>query len=191
MSGAKAHRTEAVFLDRDGTVSLDLPGGYLHKPEDLVLITGAAEAIRRLNELGVKVLIITNQSGVGRGYFKEEDVWKVNTRLEALLAVEGAYIDGIYYCPHHPGDACSCRKPEGGLAIEAAGDHGIDLSRSFVVGDKASDVLLAWGLGARGVLVMTGEGPAELGKMERKPDHVAPQLKEAVDWIIGELEGGR
>jgi len=180
---------EAVFLDRDGTINID--HGYLHKPEELVLITGAAEAIRRLNELGVKVIIITNQSGVGRGYFKEQDVRKVNTRLEALLSLEGAHIDGIYYCIHTPDDDCSCRKPNGELGVRAAGEHGVDLSRSFVVGDKASDVELAWGLGARGVLVMTGLGADELVKMARKPDHVAPDLREAVGWIIGELEGER
>lgn len=189
MASRKTHRTEAVFLDRDGTINLD--PGYLHKPEEVVLITGAAEAIRRLNQLSVKVLIITNQSGVGRGYFKEEDLWKVNTRLEALLSLEGAHIDGIYYCIHRPDEACSCRKPNGDLAIRAAGEHGVELSRSFVVGDKASDVLLAWRLGARGVLVMTGLGPAELEKMARRPDHVAPDLNKAVDWITGELEDER
>ncbi len=189
MPATKAHRTEAVFLDRDGTINID--HGYLHKPEELVLITGAAEAIRRLNELGIKVLIITNQSGVGRGYFKEEDVWKVNTRLEALLSLEGAHIDGIYYCIHRPDDDCSCRKPQSDLVLRAAEEHGVELSRSFVVGDKASDVLLAWRCGARGVLVMTGLGPGELVMMDRQPDHVAPDLREAVDWIIGELEGER
>jgi len=187
MTGSRTHRAEAVFLDRDGTINLD-PAGYLHKPDEVVLITGAAEAIRRLNEFGVKVLIITNQSGLGRGYFKEEDLWKVNTRLEALLAMEGAHIDGIYYCPHHPDEACSCRKPNGELAVRAAREHGLELARSFVVGDKASDVEMAWGVGARGVLVMTGLGPSELEKMSRRPDHVAPDLREAVGWIIGELE---
>ncbi|GMR05361.1 MAG: HAD family hydrolase [Thermodesulfobacteriota bacterium] len=188
MAGPAASGTGAVFLDRDGTISMDLPEGYLHKPDDLVLITGAAVAIRRLNGRGVKVIIITNQSGVGRGYFKEEDVQKVNARLEALLSVEGAHIDGIYYCIHRPDEDCSCRKPQSDLVIRAAGEHGVDLARSFVVGDKASDVELAWRSGAKGVLVMTGLGPAELEKMARRPDHVAPRLIEAVDWILGEME---
>ena len=188
MDAPNRNRMEAVFLDRDGTINID--HGYLHKPEEVVLITGAAEAIRRLNELGVKVIIITNQSGVGRGYFREEDVRKVNIRLEALLSLEGAHIDGIYYCIHRPDEACSCRKPNGDLVVRAAGEHGVELSRSFVVGDKASDVELAWRCGARGVLVMTGLGPGELAKMARCPDHVAPDLREAVDWMIGEMEDG-
>ncbi|MFQ5735703.1 MAG: D-glycero-alpha-D-manno-heptose-1,7-bisphosphate 7-phosphatase [Thermodesulfobacteriota bacterium] len=186
MAGSKAIRGGAVFLDRDGTINIDT--GYLSKPEELVLIPGAAEAIRRLNGLGVKVIIITNQSGVGRGYFTDADVDRVNARLAALLGLEGARIDGVYYCIHRPGDGCGCRKPQNGLTLKAAEEHGVDLSRSFVVGDKASDVELAWGSGARGVLVLTGNGPEELEKMARRPDHVAPDLREAVEWIIGELE---
>ncbi|MDP2688951.1 MAG: HAD family hydrolase [Deltaproteobacteria bacterium] len=186
MAGQKAVREAAVFLDRDGTINID--AGYLSKPEELALITGSADAIRRLNGFGVKVIVITNQSGVGRGYFTNGDLERVNARLVALLRLEGARIDGIYCCAHRPDEECPCRKPKNGLAVKAAQEHGIDLGKSFVVGDKASDIGLAWGSGARGVLVMTGDGPEELKKMSRAPDHTAPSLAEAVDWIIGELQ---
>lgn len=186
MNGTKAEKEAAVFLDRDGTINVDT--GYLSDPEELVLLAGSVEGIKKLNDRGVKVIVITNQSGVGRGYFGEEAVAKVNARLSELLALEGARVDAVYYCPHRPDEECTCRKPRNGLLLKAAEEHGVDLSRSFMVGDKASDVELARSCKARGVLVLTGDGMEEISKMARFPDHVAGDLLEAADWIIKELE---
>ena len=132
---------EAVFLDRDGTVTEEV--GYVNHLDRLKLIPGAASAISRLNRAGILVILATNQAGVARGYFPEELVGQVHRRLEELLAQEGAHLDAIYYCPHHPQvgpppyrKSCNCRKPAGGMLLEAAEKFSIDLSRSFMVGDK-------------------------------------------------------
>ncbi len=180
-----ARKSRAVLLDRDGTINEDR--GYLSDPAELVLIPGAARAVKRLNDLGVKVIVITNQSGVGRGYFTESDLESVNRRLAELLEAEGARIDGVYYCTHRPDEGCECRKPRSGMAKAAALDHDFDPAAAFVVGDKASDVELAWSFGARGVLVTTGYGSGELSVLKRPPDYTAPDIGTAVDWIIGEL----
>lgn len=173
-----------VFLDRDGTINEDV--GYLSDPDGLVIIGGAGKAISLLNAEGVKVIVISNQSGVGRGYYTEEDVEAVNARLKELLEREGAAIDGIYYCSHHPDIDCDCRKPKTGLAEKAALEHEI-ASRAYVVGDKATDIGLARNLLAKGILVLTGKGAHELEGMEEAPDFIARDLVEAVEWILADL----
>ncbi len=178
----------AVFLDRDGTINEDT--GYLSKPDDIVLIKGATEAIRRLNVEGVKVIVVSNQSGVGRGYFTEKDLAGINKRLTDILASNGARLDGIYYCPHHPEDNCGCRKPRAGLLKKASLEHSIDLSRSYVVGDKKTDIEMARNAGSKGVLVMTGYGGEELKAMPVPPDCAAEDILEAVEWIIDDLKAG-
>lgn len=175
-----------VFLDRDGTINEDV--GYLSDPAGLVLIEGAAAAIRLLNERGLKVIVISNQSGVGRGYYTDSDVHAVNSRLKELLEAGGALVDGIYFCNHHPDVECQCRKPGTGLADAAALDHGLGSGRVYVVGDKASDVGLARNLGAKGVLVLTGKGAHELEGMQEAPDFTAKDILEAVNWILSDLE---
>lgn len=175
-------KTEAVFLDRDGTINIDT--GYLADPAEVRLIDGAAEAIRRLNEAGVKALVISNQSGVGRGLFTETDLAKVNTRLVELLVASGARLDGIYCCPHRPDDGCQCRKPATGLVKDAAAEHGVEIGRGCVVGDKAIDMELGRNLGVRTILVLTGNGRAELEKVSPPPDYVAYDLADAVNWIL-------
>lgn len=175
----------AVYLDRDGTINED--ADYLSDPEGLVLIDGAAEAINRLNASGVPVIVISNQSGVGRGYFSEEAVEAVNERLESLLGAEGARVDAVYYCAHSPEEDCGCRKPRTGLADRAAREHGIDNTASYVVGDKDSDMALAVNIGARGVLVLTGKGAEERNKLSVSPDFVADDISGAVDWIMEDL----
>ncbi len=182
----------AVFLDRDGTISKEV--GYIRRSEALELLPRSAEAIGRLNRRGTPVVVVTNQSGVARGYFSEEDVGRTHERLAALLRTEGATLDGLYYCPHHPTEgfgeymiACHCRKPEPGMLYQAASEMGLDLHSSFVVGDKWSDVELAHRVGARAVLVRTGHGESEAGRdREANPgaNAVVSDLGEAVDWIL-------
>lgn len=187
MGKARVDNTKAVvLLDRDGTINIDY--GYLSDPSGVVLIDGAAEAVKRLNDRGIKAVVVSNQSGVGRGYFTDEDVSAVNKRLSDLLGERGARMDGIYYCPHRPDEECGCRKPKAGLFMKAAREQGIDAVPVYVVGDKASDVGLARNIGARSVLVLTGCGPEELKKLFAPPDFVASGISEAVDWIINDID---
>jgi D-glycero-D-manno-heptose 1,7-bisphosphate phosphatase len=183
----------AVFLDRDGTVNEEV--GYLRDLSDLRLIAGAGEAIRRLNQAGLKVVLVTNQSGVARGYFPESLVHDAHARLDQLLRKDGARIDAVYYCPHHPtaGNSsytvvCDCRKPGTGLIDLAARDIGIDVQESFVVGDKWSDVELGQRAGARSILVQSGFAPDDPGNIRpahiSDPDFIAHTILEAAEWII-------
>jgi len=188
----KAVKKKAVFLDRDGTINVEV--GYLSDPEELELIPGAARAVARLNDAGFVVVVVTNQAGVARGYFTEEDVVAVNRRLVEVLQPEGARIDGIYYCPHHPefGDEtyrkdCECRKPNTGMVRQAVDDFNIDVSRSYVVGDHVGDVLLGVNAGARSIHVLTGHGADERQKLiERGINtvHLAQDLADAVEYIL-------
>ena len=187
----------AVFLDRDGTVNEEV--GYLSDLRRLRLIPGAGAAIRRLNEAGLKVVLVTNQSGVARGYFPESFVHDTHALLETMLREEGARLDGIYYCPHHPtaGNslhtmACDCRKPGTGLIDRAARELDIDVKNSFTAGDKWSDIELGQRAGTRTVLVRTGFAPDDPGNIRppqvRDPDFLAHTIAEAVDWIIKSVE---
>ena len=172
----------AVFLDRDGTINQDT--GYIDSPERLFIIDGAASAIKRLNSKGFRVVVITNQSGVGRGYFTKEAADSVNKKLEEVLKREGAHLDGIYYCPHHPDDNCECRKPRIGLLEKARNDLAIDFKKSYVIGDKGSDIEIAQSIGGKGILVLTGSGKDEKQKLDHEPSYIATDLKDAVEWII-------
>lgn len=150
----------AVFLDRDGTVMEERE--YLADPAGVRLVPGAAEAIRILRAAGFAVVVVTNQSGIARGLYREEDYRAVAARLDEVLQAAGAPVDATYYCPHHPDHtgACDCRKPAPGMYRRAARELGLDLTRSWYVGDKPSDVEPAQALGGRGVLVRTGYGRA-------------------------------
>jgi D-glycero-D-manno-heptose 1,7-bisphosphate phosphatase len=150
----------AVFLDRDGTIVDDPPPGFLHRSDAVRLLPGAADAIRRLNEAGWLVVVVTNQSGIARGLYTEADYDAVQRRLGELLASAGARLDAAYYCPHHPDvtGPCACRKPGTRLFAEAERALGIALARSWFVGDRPSDVAPARALGGRGLLVLTGQG---------------------------------
>ncbi len=145
-----------LFLDRDGTVIVDRH--YLSDPADIVLEINAAEGLRTLIALGANPVIITNQSGVGRGLFTQTEVDMVHLELDRILRAEGIIISGYYSCPHIPGDSCQCRKPEPGLALQAAAELGLVLGNAVVVGDKMSDLGLAKAVAARGILVRTGKG---------------------------------
>jgi D-glycero-D-manno-heptose 1,7-bisphosphate phosphatase len=182
----------AIFIDRDGTLNEDI--GYVSSPDELILYQWASEAVRLVNESAFKAIVITNQSGVARGMYSEATLGRIHRRMIDELAREGARIDAIYYCPHHPelGDAhhgieCDCRKPRTGMLDAAASEHNIDLKRSYVIGDKASDIMLAENAGARSVLVLTGYGRETLAQRERfgcHPSFVAENLLEAVKRIL-------
>jgi histidinol-phosphate phosphatase family protein len=174
----------AVFLDRDGTIIRDFH--FVGKPEQVELMPGAAAAIRRLNEAKLPVILVTNQSGIARGYFTEFDYGRVQERLAASLAESGARWDATYMCPHHPdvGGQCECRKPGTLLFSRAAEEHGLDLARSWFVGDKLRDVIPAAAFGGRGVLVPTDETPDRDIEEATRKFAVATSLDAAVDRIV-------
>ena len=169
---SKADR--AVFLDRDGTIARDIH--YCSCPEDFELFPDTAKAIKLLNEHGFKVIVVTNQSGIARGYFTEETLAKIHQKMKDELAKEGAFIDAIYYCPHHPDDGCDCRKPKPKLMLRAAREHNINLKHSFVVGDLQMDAELGRAVGCKTVLISEDEATGT--------DAVAPDLLEAVHTIL-------
>ena len=174
----------AVFLDRDGTIIRDI--GYLGSEDAVELIPGAAEAIRVLNESGWPVVVVTNQSGIARGYFTFEDYERVRQRLDALLSSYGAHLDGSYACPHHPDESgpCECRKPGTLMHRQAADEFGLDVSRSWYIGDRLRDVQPALELGGSGILVPTDETPAQEVQLARREFTVARTLDEAVRRAI-------
>jgi D-glycero-D-manno-heptose 1,7-bisphosphate phosphatase len=184
---------KAVFLDRDGTVNEEV--GYMTDLTKLRLIRGAGAAIRQLNDSGFLVVLVTNQSGVARGFFPESLVREAHERLDEMLRTEGARIDAFYYCPHHPtaGNShytrdCDCRKPRTGLIERAVRDLDIDVSRSYMVGDKWSDIELGHRAGVRAILVQSGFAADDAGNRRtdgtQDPDLFAHSLTEAADWII-------
>jgi len=155
----------AVFLDRDGTINLEK--GYLFRIEDFEFVPGAPEAIRLLNESGFLVIVVTNQSGVARGFYGEEDVAALHRQIDVKLALCGARVDAWFYCSHHPAGkgayavTCSCRKPLPGMLLEAADLFDIDLKNSVMIGDKRADVEAAIAAGCRPILVRSGYGAEE------------------------------
>lgn len=178
----------AVFLDRDGTICEEV--GYLNHLSRLMIYPWAAAAIRRLNEAGLPVIVVTNQSGVSRGIFPESLVADVHRQMAQELGAAQARLDAVYYCTHRREDNCDCRKPLPGLLQRAAEEHGLDLTCSFVVGDRYADVASAHAAGSRGVLVLSGYGRGEYelhrDEWPQQPDYVAENLQVAVDLILGE-----
>lgn len=153
---------KAIFLDRDGTINVEK--NYLIDPEDLVLLPGVGEALRRCREAGYLLIVVTNQSGVARGYFTAREVEDLHAHLQRKLLPYGIQIDAFYLCPHHPehGDGpCDCRKGEPGMLLQAAREHHIDLAASWMIGDKRSDVEAGINAGCRSILVRTGYGAQE------------------------------
>jgi D-glycero-D-manno-heptose 1,7-bisphosphate phosphatase len=175
-----------VFLDRDGTISEEV--GYLNHVNRFRILPRVADAIRRLNEAAWPVIVATNQSGVGRGYFPESLVNAVHELMTQQLEAAGARLDAIYYCPHTSADGCDCRKPKTGMLKRAAREHSLDLRRSVVIGDRQADIEIARRAGARGILVRTGYGEGEYlwnaAKWPVQPDFVAADLADAVHWIL-------
>jgi D-glycero-D-manno-heptose 1,7-bisphosphate phosphatase len=177
-----------VFLDRDGTLVEEV--GYLNHVNRFRMFPFAGPSIGRLNEAGLAVIVVTNQSGVARGYFPESLVQEVNDRMRRELSAVGARLDDVYYCPHASGDGCDCRKPRTGMINRAASEHNLDLPRSYVVGDRYGDMELAFRAGCKAIFVRTGYGLGEetwhAKDWPRQPHAVVDDLQRAVDWILGQ-----
>jgi D-glycero-D-manno-heptose 1,7-bisphosphate phosphatase len=189
--------TSGVFLDRDGTINEEK--NFIRTAEELELIPGAATAIRRLNDRGISTCVISNQSGVARGYLTETDLSAIHKRLGDLLKREGgSHLDRIYYCPHHPTEGivpynivCTCRKPGTAMLEQGSRELQIDLKRSFVVGDRIVDVQVAQAVGATSILVRTGYGTITLEECKARgvqPDVIVPSLVEGVEFIMQSKE---
>lgn len=176
-----------VLADRDGTINEEISPEYVLSPDQLRLIPGAANSLRELRELGLGVVVVTNQSPVGRGWITPEELDAIHARLSELLAAEGASVDGYYACPHRPDQDCDCRKPRTGLATRAAAEHGFDPAEAFVVGDHRGDVEMGRRIGARTFLVCTGHGEREVSDAESFADHVVGDLAEATAIIREEI----
>ncbi|MBI2300031.1 MAG: HAD-IIIA family hydrolase [Armatimonadetes bacterium] len=161
--------------------------GWVLQPDELVLLPGAGTAVARLNQAGVLVCAVTNQSCIGRGLLDLRVLGAIHDRLRLLLEAEGARLDGIYTCPHRPDDGCACRKPRPGLLLQAAARHRVDFSRAVVVGDNLTDIEAGRRTGCRTILVRTGDGATSLAALPawaHQPDHLAADLPAAVDWIL-------
>jgi D,D-heptose 1,7-bisphosphate phosphatase len=178
----RLRRPQAVFLDRNGTINHDY--GYVGKPEEFHLLEGVGEAVRIFNRIGAKVIVISNQSGIARGYFTKEDVERVNEKMREELAKWGARIDAVYFCPHHPSEGCECRKPKSALFKKAAEEFCLDLRECVLIGDKISDIEAAKRIGAFSILVLTGHGEEELKREGAKPDLVVPSLLDAAKSFL-------
>jgi D-glycero-D-manno-heptose 1,7-bisphosphate phosphatase len=188
----------AVFIDRDGCLTEEV--GYVNHPSRIRLLPGSAEAVGRLNQAGIPAVLVTNQAGIAKGYFSEETLGLVNAEMLRQLAARQAALDGVYVCVHHPREGeppfraeCDCRKPRPGLLLRAAAELGLDLATSVMIGDKLSDVAAGQVVGAAGVLVLSGYGRGEWEyravDSRVKPDHVATDLLEAVEWAIERATG--
>ena len=178
-----------IFLDRDGTLNPD--PGYIRSPDQFELFPGAAQALAKLRQAGARLILVTNQSGVARGMLSLSDLEAIHAKLGRLLGEAGASLDAVYLCPHHPDDACDCRKPNTGLIDRAVRERHVDLSRSYVIGDHARDMELAKRVKSRSILVTTGAvSPQQVDELIASglvPDRVAPSLAEAVDWLLADV----
>ena len=169
----------AVFLDRDGVLMRD--SNYVGHVDRVEVIDGAPQALRRLREAGFRLFVVTNQSGVGRGYFTREAVEEIHALLDSHFA---KMIDRYYVCPHHPEDNCDCRKPKPRFLHAAAREFGLDLPRCFMIGDRPSDVQCGLNAGTKTILVLTGAGPESRGEIV--PDQVVDNIGAAADWILSQ-----
>ena len=179
----------AVFLDRDGTINVEK--NYLYRIEDFEFIPGAPEAIKLLKDSGYLVVVVTNQSGVARSYYTLEDVHRLHYHIQSELAEHSTSVDAFYICPHHPAEGvgeykteCTCRKPAPGMLLQAAADLGIDLTRSFMVGDKLADVEAGKRAGCRSILVMTGYGKDSAEDVQTSSEADVESILSAVHRII-------
>lgn len=192
--GRRNAKSRAVFLDRDGTLIREK--NYLRHVKDIKLISGVVQSLKMLREQGFKLILVTNQSGIARGYFTEEKLKRIHDRLQKMLCRKGTGLDAIYYCPHHPDDECLCRKPLLGLIKQAQKAFNIDLRASYSVGDHTGDFLLGQKMGGKGIFVLTGHGACEQVKIRASegklsPDYVARNLPAAARWILNDNLPGR
>ncbi len=160
-------KNKAILMDRDGTVIKEKPGTYLSDPKGVKLYKNTMKAFKLFKDMGYKLFIVSNQSGIGRGYFGEREVKAVNEKMRQLLK-KAADIDGIYYCPHAPNDNCSCRKPAPGLGLKLIKEHNIDAANSFMIGDKKSDMDFAANIGMKGIMVLTANGKRQKKKYSQQ-----------------------
>ena len=185
-------KRKAVFLDRDGNINKDV--GYPNSFQQIEIYSYSFEAVRKINQSGMLAVIATNQSGIGRGLIKEEELKDIHDKMLAAFAQKNARLDGIYYCPHFLTSSipaynrdCSCRKPFPGMAQKAAEELNIDLSQSYMIGDKVEDIQFGLNFGAAPILVLTGYGQKSLPQLKEKaiqPAYVAQDLLDAVNWIM-------
>lgn len=177
----------AAFIDRDGTIARDVP--YCRRPEDFEILPLVPQAIRLFNENGFKVVVITNQSGLARGYFTENTLDLIHQKMLSELAAQGACIDAIYFCPHHPDEGCPCRKPKPALLLQAAEHLGIELSLSYMIGDDEKDVGAGRSAGCRTVWLTDAD--AKQSSAAVVPDHISRHLYEAAQWVICDASSRR
>lgn len=180
------HPRKAVFLDRDGTLNVEVP--LVATPDDLIPIEGAGGAVRKINDAGILAILVTNQAVIARGDCDHAMLRRIHGKLRDALARDGGRLDAIYFCPHHPDQAppCHCRKPRPGMLLAAQADFDIDLAQSWVIGDSAKDIQLARNAGTRCALVRTGKAGSDIGTdgMHARPDAVFDTLAEAVAFAV-------
>ena len=172
----------AVFIDRDGVINKDL-GKYVTCPEEFDFLPRAIDALKRLYKSKYKLIIITDQGGIGKGIYTEKDLEDIHKKMCTLLENEGVILDGIYYCPHHPDENCDCRKPRLGMVRRAVEEHDIDLKKSFFIGDKTSDIKAGKDAGCKTFLVKTGHAGKD-GRYDVRPDFIVKDFFEAVNIIL-------
>jgi len=185
----------AVFLDRDGTINIDT--GYVKNPEDVKILAGVSEGIRKLkDEFGFKIVVISNQAGVAKGLMTIEDVENVNRKIDVLLLQDGAYVDRYYFCPHHPEysslEDSKCRKPSPQMILKAADEMNLDLSRSYMIGDREADVLCGINAGVKTILLISeiySDQLTALHNQNKKPNFTAKNFNEACSYIINDFGG--
>ena len=181
------NKRKAIFLDRDGTLNVEV--ARVAAPEDLILIEGIGEAVRRINVSDFLAILVTNQAVIARGHCDRAMLRTIHAKLRETLRKSAAHLDAIYFCPHHPdfGPPCNCRKPKPAMLHAAANDFDIDLAKSWVIGDSAKDIQLARNAGTRCVLIRTGKAGSDIGTegMHAQPDFVTGTLGEAVELITG------
>jgi len=185
-------KKRAVFLDRDGTINKDV--GYPDSYDSIAIYPYSFEAVRKLNRAGFLSVIVTNQSGVGRGLIEEKNLIHIHERMRAAFESHNSRLDAFYYCPHYLSSPipeyrkdCSCRKPKPGMALIAAAEHGIDIENSYMIGDKIEDIIFGFNIKATPILLLSGHGKRALKELKEKgikPAHVADNLLAAVDWIL-------
>lgn len=174
-------------MDRDGTINREVH--YLKSIDDLELLPHSARAIKMLNDMGFLVIVVSNQSGIARGYFDQQDLNTIHNEIRKRLEEEGARIDDFFVCPHHPDDNCDCRKPKTGLIEKATKKYIIDLKQSFVIGDKMVDVKLGRNIGCQSILVRTGYGREYEDFINIKNDLIADDLLDSLKFISGNNHG--
>ncbi|MBH0202646.1 MAG: D-glycero-beta-D-manno-heptose 1,7-bisphosphate 7-phosphatase [Nitrospira sp.] len=178
-----------IFLDRDGTLNPD--PGYIKSPDQFELFPGVSEVLAKLKRAGARLIVVTNQSGIARGFLSREALDAVHMKLKRLLLDSaGVTLDAIYFCPHHPDDGCECRKPNRGMIDRAVRECGVNLDRSYLIGDHLRDIELAKRVGARSILVTTGvvlpRDAEQLNASGPTPDRIASSLAEAADWLLSD-----